>query len=345
MEEIIKKFWQKEITEQERKALLEQISKENPELYESLKTQFYNSEKGISIKEEKFKKVLKQLHEKINISHTKTKWLLPPLFYKVAAMVAFLFMAAGIYYLTIPENLKSEELNSTNFTRIENPHDNKIMNLILTDGSKVKLYPNSAIDYTTSFGKENRNLSLQGKAYFQVAKNKELPFTVESDTYTTTALGTEFLVNSKSEKLQVKLYEGSVVVKSTAKSKFQIQSVYLKPGEEFNIDTKTGLYNHNLLNHKQSQSESEQIRFTQNHDARTENIQILKYKKERLKIVLDELSKNYGKPIIYKSSEIDGLTFTGAIYLDEKLTNSIKTLCQLNGLNYTENKDEIIIHK
>lgn len=350
MEEIIKKFWQKKITEQELKELLQQLGKEDPELYEQLKKQFelrlYNTNRQESVREEKFEKILKQLHDKIRTSQTgKTKWLLTDQFYKVAAVVAFIFLAAGIWYLSTPGQLNPLELNKADFTRIENTHDDKVMNLKLKDGSQIKLYPNSSIDYPASYGIENRNLSLEGKAYFKVARNKDLPFVVIADNYTTTALGTEFLVYSQAEKLQVKLYEGSVVVKSTAKSKFKFESVYLKPGEEFNINTKTGFYNHSTINHKEFKSGSGQVEFTENKNATSGKIQVLKYKKESLKMVLDELSKHYGKPIKYQSSEIGGLTFTGDIYLDEKLTNSIRTLCQLNGLNYTENKDEIIIHK
>lgn len=348
MEEIIKKFWKKEASEKEQIELLQQLNKENPELYEKLKKQFelrlYNANQTESVKEEKFEKILKELHQKIKISQThKTKWL-PSRFYKVAAMVAFLLMAAGVFYLTIPGSSKPADKDSNNIAVIENPHDNKIMSLVLTDGSTVKLYPNSAINYAVSFGVDNRSISLTGKAFFKVAKNKKLPFVVEANHYTTTALGTEFTVDSYSEEIKIHLYEGKVVIQSISPT-HQFDPVYLQPGQGFGINKNSG--EKILYDKKQSvkpEMISNKVKLISINSDETAD-EILKFRKENLKKVWDTLSEKYGKTIKYDNEEIEGLTFTGEISLADPLNEPVSRLCYLNELKFTEKGDEIIIHK
>ncbi|MBD8489921.1 DUF4974 domain-containing protein [Echinicola sp. CAU 1574] len=70
----------------------------------------------------------------------------------------------------------------------------------LPDGSEVTLNSASILRYPSNFN-ENRIVQLEGQAFFEVVKNPELPFTVESGKLKTTVLGTSFDVSAYPEDL------------------------------------------------------------------------------------------------------------------------------------------------
>ena len=51
--------------------------------------------------------------------------------------------------------------------------------LVLPDGSNVWLNAASSIKFPTRFQGKDRTVFLHGEAYFEVAKNKEMPFRVK----------------------------------------------------------------------------------------------------------------------------------------------------------------------
>lgn len=88
--------------------------------------------------------------------------------------------------------------------------------VILPDGSHVKLNSATRISWSDSFGRSDRNIELNGEAFFEVAKNKDLPFVVKTSSgISVEALGTKFNVRSyDNENETVTLVEGKVLAKS-----------------------------------------------------------------------------------------------------------------------------------
>lgn len=66
--------------------------------------------------------------------------------------------------------------------------------ILLPDSSKVWLNEQSTLTFTEDFTKE-RALSLTGEAFFEVTRDPESPFRVESVSMITTVLGTSFNIN------------------------------------------------------------------------------------------------------------------------------------------------------
>ncbi len=66
--------------------------------------------------------------------------------------------------------------------------------ITLEDGTEVWLNADSKLTYPESFGAKERKVSLQGEAYFKVAKDSLKPFLVESDGPVVRVYGTEFNV-------------------------------------------------------------------------------------------------------------------------------------------------------
>lgn len=86
--------------------------------------------------------------------------------------------------------------------------------LLLADGSEVTLAPSAQLSYPKSFG-ETREVTLQGEAYFKVAKGTE-PFIIHTGLGDVQVLGTQFSVNAN-DVLDVMVTSGSVSVKSGEK--------------------------------------------------------------------------------------------------------------------------------
>ena len=107
--------------------------------------------------------------------------------------------------------------------------------LVLPDGTKVWLNAASSLKYPTHFSGKERRVEVTGEAYFEVAKNADMPFYVEMDNSTTVkVLGTHFNINAYSNEpsLKTTLLEGSVQVQQSATGNRQAGTVLLKPGEQ-----------------------------------------------------------------------------------------------------------------
>ncbi|OFY39480.1 MAG: hypothetical protein A2X18_05145 [Bacteroidetes bacterium GWF2_40_14] len=103
--------------------------------------------------------------------------------------------------------------------------------IVLSDGTKVYLNSNSYIRYPVSFGKENRVVTLVGRAYFDVTKS-DIPFIVNTPDMRVEVLGTSFDVESNKNAINssVILVEGSVKVFADGQSKI------ISPDEKYSIN-------------------------------------------------------------------------------------------------------------
>lgn len=110
----------------------------------------------------------------------------------------------------------------------------------LPDGSLVFLNAMSSLKYPTSFkALEQRNVTLTGEGYFEIAKDKAHPFIVATDKQLVEVLGTHFNINSYSDEpsSRTTLLEGSVKLSSlSATGGISPQSgesnIILKPNQQ-----------------------------------------------------------------------------------------------------------------
>lgn len=104
----------------------------------------------------------------------------------------------------------------------------------LPDGTQVWLNAASSIRYPTAFSGEERKVEVTGEAYFEVAKNTNMPFRVSvNNKAEIKVLGTHFNVNAyENEKaIATTLLEGSVRVAATEPG-----NVILQPGQQAQIE-------------------------------------------------------------------------------------------------------------
>ncbi len=218
----------------------------------------------------------------------------------------------------------------------------KPMLVSLQDGSFITLYPNSVVKYQQPFTPNKRDIILSGDAFFEVAKNKLKPFTVYSGSLSTTALGTSFRVTAFKEgksTIDVKLYTGKVVIKSTKSIPNWQKDVFLLPGEgmKYSPQMVTALVTkmpNNMGNknfvvaHKANNSESD-----------------IQFINAALPDVMVRLSVLYKVQINYTNTDIQQINFTGSINKSDDIQTILKVIAQMNGLQVTKSLEGFKVTK
>jgi ferric-dicitrate binding protein FerR (iron transport regulator) len=140
---------------------------------------------------------------------TDNKVSLFQLFARYAAVFILAFFLGSVTYLYIGTHLRPGV--SPKLVEYTAPYGSKT-NLKMADGTTVWLNVGTTLKYGQGFGTSDRNVELSGEAYFVVAKNKKLPFRVNTKNICITALGTKFNVKAYPEEKTVEtiLLEGSV---------------------------------------------------------------------------------------------------------------------------------------
>jgi ferric-dicitrate binding protein FerR (iron transport regulator) len=138
------------------------------------------------------------------------QWFKPLM--RVAAILAISFSL--YYYTTTLDTKVSTEVAQK--TTIELP-----------DASSVSLNAKSFLAYNKKEWKKDREVKLQGEAFFKVAKGSS--FKVKTTSGTVTVYGTQFNVKQRDNYFEVICYEGLVGVS------FNSQETKLKPGDSFLI--------------------------------------------------------------------------------------------------------------
>lgn len=86
--------------------------------------------------------------------------------------------------------------------------NNEVKELALPDGTEVTLAPGSKLTYNE---KSPRQTQLEGKAYFEVARDEAVPFEITADGAFVRVLGTKFMVDAGSSVMEVYVTEGKVL--------------------------------------------------------------------------------------------------------------------------------------
>ena len=116
---------------------------------------------------------------------------------KIAAAV-FLVASIGFLY----ENYSSKkEVSVAAVARTFSTKSGERKKITLSDGSTVLLNAKSSISINARFNQNNREVVLNGEAYFDVVHNKDKPFKVHTNEFNINVLGTAFNVRAYSDEI------------------------------------------------------------------------------------------------------------------------------------------------
>ena len=146
----------------------------------------------------------KKVRSRMNIKPASRRIPVRSYFLRIAAILA---LALGLAYFLVKliDYTTTEETVYTELVASVNPKE-----LVLPDGSHIYLNKSSKIIHNNYFGKTNRDIILEGEAFFEVSHNENLPFKIYSRNSTVEVLGTRFNVKVDSMQVTVGVLSGKV---------------------------------------------------------------------------------------------------------------------------------------
>lgn len=181
--------------------------------------------------------------------------------------------------------------------------DNERATITLPDGTQVNMNEESSLRYyAKSFKKDKRQVEFDGEGYFQVRKDAERPFMIQTDGVEVNVLGTKFNLQSrKSAKVtELVLEEGSVLFTSVRNG----ENVTLVPNQKAILDKTTGRISVKELGGDVS-------------DATAWKRREFVFKDKPLNAVIDILEKNYNVTFHFKKKINLNDLFTGTMPSDD----------------------------
>ena len=225
--------------------------------------------------------------------------------------------------------LRSEKKSTTGFTAIAPIKTSDTAHtVILPDGSKVTLNKKSHIFLSKGFGVDIRNVALEGEAFFDVAHNAGMPFTVQARSIQIKVLGTAFNVRAYADEqeVQASLIRGSLEV--TQQNQKHIR-LLLKPNEKISIPVDEGLNTEKRREplvdfpYKMEALQTEESSGMIPETAWVEHK--LVFNSEPLSSVVEKLEKWYNVSIRIEDNALANEKFTGA-FENENITEALTAL-------------------
>ncbi|MHA7109899.1 FecR family protein [Sunxiuqinia elliptica] len=202
----------------------------------------------------------------------------------------------------------------------------------LYDGTKVWLNSGAELRYDAGFNIENREVWIDGEAFFEVTHQNGSPFRVNNKKGIVEVLGTSFNVESylDDDLIKVTLEEGVVQFKSPRGKLLRT----LKPSEQVTLDVSV------------DKMKVERVRtdlFTSWKEGR------LEMDKASLSEVVKKLERWYNVDIRFATPEVGEIKLTGTILRDRPLDQILKVFERLYGYSYdftvnADKKSEITLY-
>lgn len=219
--------------------------------------------------------------------------------------------------------------------------------LTLPDGSKVWLNGDSKISYGASFGKNDRELTLTGEAYFDVAGDPNHPMIIRTAAITIRVLGTAFNVRAYPEEktTATTLVQGKVQVSVNHKKEL---SYMLAPDEKLIVKNDSGLPEKTDEQHSKEESPEEitKIKIVKT-DVIPPEAQWIKNKlvfvDQPLREVANILSSWYGVSVIVQGDGGMKATHYTGMFENQSIQSVMESLKVAGGFSYNMKNDTILI--
>lgn len=203
------------------------------------------------------------------------------------------------------QDASGEITKELKYNVLTNPRGSRVVNMVLSDGSRVWLNAGSSITYPVAFVGKDRKVEITGEAYFEVAHDVSKPFIVNYADMEVKVLGTHFNVNTfrdDGSDIKVTLLEGSVKVEDGKASSL------LKPGEQAKV--------RGTIKVEKEVNLDEVMAWKNGY---------FQFDHASLQAVLSQLSRWYDVDVVYQGRN-EPREFVGAIQRDLDLSDVLKIL-------------------
>lgn len=247
------------------------------------------------------------------------------LYYKVYSVVASLLLILTIGGIVGMYGYRDRSL----VTYVVSSGIQHMKQVELPDGSIVQLGPGSELTYPEMFKGSDRKVHLSGQAFFDVARNPDKPFIVQTDQMDVTALGTAFEVFSYEEESYVEtiLLEGKVNVRTEDEN--DNGGYILSPNEKLTITKNNG------------QIAVEKVNANAYTAWRNQNV--LSFENEKLSMIIPRLEQWFGRKVICQSDIAGKYRFTFKVK-DESLERVLFMFSQSSAIRFKKIKDNFELY-
>jgi transmembrane sensor len=245
---------------------------------------------------------------KVNRQNSLGKW------YRIAAV--FLLATAAVIYVFV--NRQNTIIVQTAF--------GESRSLFLPDSTKVTLNANSVLRYTADFNEKNREVWLDGEAFFAVVRKKNNQnFRVYTGELQVEVLGTRFNVNARRGTSKVVLEEGKVKLDIPDGDKSS--QLIMVPGEFVEVSGET------------KKIAKKKVEVGNYSSWRLNKLMFIGASLEEIAQLLED---NYGYKVEFKNDSLKNMRFTGSAAVDNP-RELIEKLSKVFDLNIQQEANDLII--
>ena len=263
---------------------------------------------------------IEEAYNRFTLSQGKSKNAKPhfyiyPILKYVAAVIIIGLLGLNLYKMVQPATVGENT--------VEVPKGQRA-SLMLSDGTKIWLNSQSKLIYPTQFSDKERNVRLEGEAFFDVAHKEHLPFVVHSPLLAIKVLGTKFNVASyeNDEQVTTTLAEGSVEVgdeKGSVRLKPEEQALFCKGDRSLRVQkVDVGMY----LAWKDGK---------------------FIFEEQSLEQIMKQLQRWYEMSVFYTNEEVKQYTFSGDLKKYDDFDKIIRMLEEVSGIKISIKENCVVI--
>ncbi|SDG77856.1 FecR family protein [Dyadobacter soli] len=195
--------------------------------------------------------------------------------------------------------------------------------LTLSDGTRIWLNSGSKLVYPTHFDKGQREVYLEGQAYFAVTHAENAPFYVHTKDMEVKVLGTEFDVSAYDDDA----YTATVLTKGSVELTTQRQTLFGSKKTKITPGTRA------IFDQQQAVLQTQQVD-VQEYVSWKDGSLVLNV--APLGEILRKVMRYYRVDIELKQPELAGVKFRGSLILQDDVRDVLKGLALTTGLNYKQ---------
>ncbi len=199
----------------------------------------------------------------------------------------------------------------------------RLKEIRLPDGSKVSLNAGSRLAYSSSFGRQLREVRLEGEALFEVLPDADRPFRVYTGESVAEVTGTQFSIRQEKGSVKVAVISGTVLLsnKGDVPRKIRIsanQSGYLLSNNELKLED--GI-------------ESNELSWKTGH---------LTFDETPIDSALVDIARHFRKELVIETDIVEEIT---AEFQNQPLGEILDEITQVAGLKFDTSGTALIVRK